>query len=123
MMQNFKKSIFAFSDTHGKHRNLQVPENVDIVICACDVVEDDLLGGEYDDFIEWFASLPCKWKVFVPGNHELSFELDKAKEITDVQSKKDCVLNSHLIQLLCGIWIFLLNVVHSEAWNQYTVKI
>lgn len=80
-------TIYGFSDTHCRHRGMQVPENVDIVICTGDVVEDDLLGGEYDDFIEWFASLPCKWKVFVPGNHELSFELDKAKEITDVQSK------------------------------------
>ena len=29
-------------------------------------------------------------------------------------------LNSHLIQILCGIWIFLLNVVHSGTRNQYT---
>lgn len=94
-------NIFAFSDTHGRHRGMQVPENVDIVICAGNAVEDNLAGNEYDDFIEWFASLPCTWKVFVPGNHELSFELDKAKEITDVQSKIDCVLNSHLIQVLC----------------------
>ena len=80
--------IFAFSDTHGRHRELQVPENVDIVICAGDAVEDNLAGNEYDDFIDWFASLPCKWKVFVPGNHELSFELDKAKEITDIMTSK-----------------------------------
>lgn len=43
--------IFAFSDTHGRHRALQVPEDADIVICAGDAVEDDLKGGEYDDFI------------------------------------------------------------------------
>ena len=49
--------IFVFSDTHGSHRLLQVPENVDIIICAGDAVEDDLEGGEYDDFIEWFSSL------------------------------------------------------------------
>lgn len=61
--------VYAFADTHGSHRKLQVPENVDIVICAGDVVEDNLLGNEYDDFIEWFASLPCKWKVFF---HECS---------------------------------------------------
>ena len=67
-------TIFAFSDTHGNHRRLQVPEDADIIICAGDAVEDNLVGGEYEDFIEWFASLPCKWKIFVPGNHELSFE-------------------------------------------------
>ena len=48
--------IYAFSDTHGCHRELQVSENVDIVICAGDAVEDNLVGNEYDDFIE--CSLP-----------------------------------------------------------------
>ena len=75
------KNNFAFSDTHGNHRALQVPENVDIVICAGDAVEDNLVGGEYEDFIEWFASLRCKWKIFVPGNHELSFESGQADRI------------------------------------------
>lgn len=49
-------NIFAFSDTHCRHNELKVPENVDIVICAGDAVEDNLVGDEYDDFIEWFAS-------------------------------------------------------------------
>lgn len=74
-------SIFTFSDTHGRHRELEVPEEADIVICAGDAVEDDLKGGEYDDFIDWFSSLSTKWKIFVPGNHELSFELGEAKDI------------------------------------------
>ena len=39
------KVIIAFSDTHGNHRRLQVPEDADIVICAGDAVEDDLKGG------------------------------------------------------------------------------
>ena len=52
MILDFKRNIFAFSDTHGNHRKLQVPENVDIVICAGDAVEDNLVGDEYDDFIE-----------------------------------------------------------------------
>jgi predicted phosphodiesterase len=37
------KNIFDFSDTHGNHRALQVPEIVDIVICAGDAVEDNLV--------------------------------------------------------------------------------
>ena len=73
--------IFAFSDTHGAHRDLWAPEETDIIICAGDAVEDDLKGGEYDDFIEWFSSLSAKWKIFVPGNHELSFELGQAEAI------------------------------------------
>jgi len=75
-------SIFSFSDTHGHHRDLKVPEGADIIICAGDAVEDDLKGWEYDDFIEWFSSFPAKWKLFVPGNHELSFERGRADDIT-----------------------------------------
>lgn len=60
-------TVFAFSDTCGHHRNLNVPENADVVICAGNAVEDKLKGGEYDDFIEWFAGLPAKWKLFIPG--------------------------------------------------------
>lgn len=75
-------SIFAFSDTHGHHRDLKVPEEADIIICAGDAVEDDLKGGEYDDFIAWFSLLPAKWKLFIPGNHELSFERGRADDIT-----------------------------------------
>ena len=74
-------AIFAFSDTHGNHRELQVPESADIVICAGDAVEDNLQGGEYDDFVDWFSSLPAKYKIFIPGNHELSFELGQAESI------------------------------------------
>ena len=77
-MYNIKinnKQIFAFSDSHGTHRALRVPNGIDIIICAGDVVEDDLKGGEYDDFVAWYAMQPAKWKIFVPGNHELSFEL------------------------------------------------
>lgn len=74
-------TVFAFSDTHGNHRRLQVPEDADIIICAGDAVEDDLKGSEYDDFISWFGSLPEKWKLFVPGNHELSFSRSRYKTI------------------------------------------
>ena len=43
MLLPFKnKLIFAFSDTHGHHRDLQVPEDANIIICAGDAVEDDL---------------------------------------------------------------------------------
>lgn len=81
-------NIFAFSDTHGNHKKQKVPENVDIVICAGDAVEDNLVGDEYDDFIEWFASLPCKRKIFIPGNHELSFELGQADGIIQRMTDK-----------------------------------
>ena len=105
ILNSDSKNIFAFSDTHGKHRDLKVPENVDILICAGDAVEDNLIGNEYDDFIEWFASLPCKWKIFVPGNHELSFELDQADEIIQRMTDKGITVLEDAIEDCDGIII------------------
>ena len=98
-------SIFAFSDTHGNHRELQVPENVDIVICAGDAVEDNLVGDEYDDFIEWYASLPCKWRIFVPGNHELSFVLGQAGGIIQRMTAKGITVLEDAIEDCDGVII------------------
>ena len=98
-------TIFGFSDTHCRHRELQVPENVDIVICAGDAVEDNLAGNEYDDFIDWFASLPCKWKIFVPGNHELSFELNQADGIIQRMTDKGITVLEDAIEDCDGVII------------------
>lgn len=68
------RRIEAFADTHGKHRELRYfPENTDILVCAGDVCE---AGNEkqLQDFFRWFAEQPVKHKLFVPGNHDLSFE-------------------------------------------------
>ena len=98
-------TIFAFSDTHGSHRCLQVPEDADIIICAGDAVEDNLVGDEYDDFIEWFSALPCKWKIFVPGNHELSFELGQADGIIQRMTEKGITVLEDAIEDCDGVII------------------
>ena len=105
MLSIKEQSIIAFSDTHGNHKKLKVPKNVDIVICAGDAVEDNLAGNEYDDFIEWFASLPCKWKIFVPGNHELSFELGQADGIIQRMTDKGIIVLEDAIEDCDGIII------------------
>ncbi len=68
-------NIYAFSDTHGMHRKLTIPKNTDLLICAGDVVEDNLDPAAYKDFLDWFDAQPGKQKIFVPGNHELSFAI------------------------------------------------
>lgn len=97
--------LFAFSDTHGNHRKLQVPKDADIVICAGDAVEDNLKGGEYDDFIEWFGGLDAKWKIFVPGNHELSFELDQAETIEKTMTDKGILVMQNAVMDCDGVII------------------
>jgi hypothetical protein len=63
------------------------------------------VGDEYDDFIEWFASLPCKWKIFVPGNHELSFELGQADEIIQRMTDKGITVLKDAIEDCDGVII------------------
>ena len=97
--------IFAFSDTHGAHRDLRVSKEADIIICAGDAVEDDLKGGEFDDFIEWFSSLSAQWKIFVPGNHELSFELGQAEAIEQVMAARGIIVLRNAVEDFGGVII------------------
>ncbi len=99
------QTIFAFSDTHGHHRDLRVPENADILICAGDAVEDDLKGCEYDDFIDWFSSQKAKWKIFVPGNHELSFDLGQSEPIENAMTDKCIIVLQDAVEDCDGVII------------------
>jgi predicted phosphohydrolase len=68
------RHLFAFADTHGAHRSVQIPPETDIAVFAGDACED---GDETQlrDFLDWFAGQPGQHKLFVPGNHDLPFEL------------------------------------------------
>ncbi|MDR0866413.1 MAG: metallophosphoesterase [Candidatus Symbiothrix sp.] len=75
-----KKKIFAFSDTHGNHRQVVIPKNIETIVFAgdaCDCGDERQLA----DFFDWFSSLPAKNKLFVPGNHDLPFPLCLEPEI------------------------------------------
>lgn len=66
--------IFAFSDTHGMHHKLEIPENIDILICAGDGIQG-FSEKEFPHFLRWYASIPAKLRIFVAGNHEIFFDL------------------------------------------------
>ena len=75
MRLNYKgKHLFVFSDTHGMHRKLSIPKGTDILICVGDVVSDFQKDG-LSDFLDWFSSCPAQLRLFVPGNHEIIFDL------------------------------------------------
>lgn len=65
--------IFAFSDTHGMHHKLEIPENIDILICAGDCIQG-FSENEFPYFLRWYASIPAKLRLFVAGNHEIFFD-------------------------------------------------
>jgi len=68
--------IVCISDTHGKHRDLNVGDG-DILIHAGDFTK---FGRKEDavDFNEWLGSLCFKTKIVVNGNHECNAEWQSA---------------------------------------------
>ncbi len=71
-------TLVLASDTHGRHRNLIVPDG-DVFIHAGDITR---FGGEIDDLIDfndYLATLPHAHKIVVAGNHDFCFERQNAR--------------------------------------------
>lgn len=69
--------IVCISDTHGKHRDLILPEG-DMLLHAGDIT----LRGEFDileDFNNWLGEQNFKHKVVICGNHDFCFEQENKK--------------------------------------------
>jgi len=64
--------IVIFSDTHGKHRDIVLPE-ADLMICAGDMT---IYGSRTEllKFAEWFGEQPGEIKLATPGNHDFCFQ-------------------------------------------------
>ena len=97
MVLDYKgKRLLAFSDTHGMHRKLSIPKGTDILICAGDVVSD-FQENELSDFFDWFSSCLAQLRLFVPGNHEVIFDLcpEEACRLipTNVTLLEDCCID------------------------------
>ena len=69
------QKIVLLSDTHGKHRLLEIPEDVDIIIHCGDACNDGD-SAQLADFFDWFSNLQIPYRIFVNGNHDLPFELE-----------------------------------------------
>eukprot|EP01060_Flectonema_neradi_P024515 TRINITY_DN3343_c0_g1_i1.p1 TRINITY_DN3343_c0_g1~~TRINITY_DN3343_c0_g1_i1.p1 ORF type:complete len:253 (+),score=27.30 TRINITY_DN3343_c0_g1_i1:58-816(+) len=67
--------VCCISDTHTFHEKLQLKEG-DILIHTGDFT---LRGSreEITEFAEWLQKQPYKHKVVIPGNHELSLDVDR----------------------------------------------
>lgn len=66
--------IVCLSDTHGAHREIQVPEG-DLLLHAGDLSKRGK-EAEIADFNDWLGELPHRHKVVVAGNHDFLFERD-----------------------------------------------
>jgi len=67
-----KMRITHISDTHNKHKQL-ILSGGDLLIHSGDISS---IGREHEvqKFVEWFGQQPYKHKVFIAGNHDLTFE-------------------------------------------------
>ncbi len=69
----------AISDTHGSHESLSLPEG-DCIIHAGDVSNVGT-KSKVLDFLDWFAQLNFKYKIFIAGNHDYFFEQADESEV------------------------------------------
>lgn len=65
-------NVVAISDTHGHHQSIRLPDSEVVIHCG------DASREIYDlaDLFQWFSALPHKHKIFIPGNHDLLFDLE-----------------------------------------------
>jgi predicted phosphohydrolase len=71
--------IVFFSDTHGWHDSLTLPE-VDIAICCGDISMRGL-RTEVVSFMDWFMNQPVKHRVMIAGNHDYWFDTKHPKSL------------------------------------------
>jgi predicted phosphodiesterase len=69
--------IVLLSDTHERHRELEVPPG-DLLVHAGDIT----FNGSFEalaDFDDWLGSLPHRHKVLIAGNHDRTHETRPAE--------------------------------------------
>jgi len=69
--------IWHISDTHCFHKQLEIPEGIDLVIHTGDCSNQmDPYQNEWEvkDFLMWYEQLSVPNKIFIPGNHDTSIE-------------------------------------------------
>ena len=65
--------ITFISDTHTKHKQLDLPGG-DILIHSGDIMNSGYSKHDITDFCKWFEAQDYKHKIFIAGNHDRMFE-------------------------------------------------
>ena len=61
--------IACISDTHGKHGQLIIPDDIDILLHAGDFTGSGQIW-ETKEFMHWFNKQEAPYKIFISGNHD-----------------------------------------------------
>ncbi|MFV8226326.1 metallophosphatase domain-containing protein [Christiangramia aquimixticola] len=64
--------LVCLADTHNQHHDIALPDG-DVLIHAGDFT-DGGTRNETNNFLNWIAAQPHKYKLIVPGNHDFFFE-------------------------------------------------
>lgn len=80
-----KMRITLISDTHTKHRKLDLPGG-DLLIHSGDVMNSGHNERDVVDFCDWFEDQEYRMKVFIAGNHDRIFEDSPDHSLEIVQS-------------------------------------
>ena len=75
--------IVAFSDTHGEHVEITLPDG-DVLICCGDWTARDSYR-ELPKFLNWFSMQTHKYKILVPGNHDFCLQSETYRRMA-----RDC---------------------------------
>jgi Icc-related predicted phosphoesterase len=65
--------LVIISDTHGLHRQVQLPEG-DVLIHCGDFMNSGLSLPEIVSFDVWLSQQPHRHRLVIPGNHDIAFE-------------------------------------------------
>lgn len=121
MLNKRELKIIAISDTHNKHKEITIPE-CDILIHAGDATGMGR-ASEIRNFAKWFNKQPAKYKIFVPGNHELKFEKElPASKLWFSEECPDGILLINQSIEIEGIKIYgspITPFFYNWAWNEY----
>lgn len=81
--------LCLISDTHGRHWDLKLPPDIDILVHAGDFTQ---CGSpeQIVSFAEWLRQVECKDVVVIAGNHDLLFqdEPERAQRLLKFNAKR-----------------------------------
>ena len=81
----------AISDTHGCHRQLNLPQG-DVLLHAGDVCNQGN-REEVADFLKWMSELDFEHKILIRGNHD--FNLEKKTSLLDIEMPQGVLQLDH----------------------------
>lgn len=97
--------IWITSDTHSRHNELSIPENIDLTLHCGDhsnYKQPSLNESEAVEFFEWFNAIDAGYKICIAGNHDAAVY----KGLVNPRDYSDIIYLEHSYADICGLKIF-----------------